>query len=106
METVRRMLILWGWSWRRAHKKRRPTSDQTQAIAFVRSNLELAPAATPGDVIDCDGAAFLLYAESVCTWAGRGADGNQIHIGEDEEQSYTVMDGGDDGWMAWHCSWS
>ena len=35
LHTVRRMLHRWGWSWRRAHKKRRPHVDPESALQFI-----------------------------------------------------------------------
>jgi hypothetical protein len=90
LETVRRMLIRWRSSWRRAHKKRRPTVDQARAIAFVSSIEEPVPTAAPGDVINCDETAHVTYPE-VYTWARRGADAIQKHVPGDEKQSDTVM---------------
>jgi hypothetical protein len=81
LDTVRRMLDRWGWSWRRAHKRRRPNVDPDSAVLFVFHILYLlADGVEPADIVDADEAAFLLYAQGFYTWARRGREAVQIHV--------------------------
>jgi transposase len=70
LQTVRRMLARWGWSRRRAHKRRRPDVYPDAAIMFVRSVLQLlADDVNPGDIVDADETAFLMYSQRFYSWA-------------------------------------
>ena len=92
LETVRRMMTLWGWSWRRAHKKRRPDVDPAAAARFVQSIMELqGRGVNPGDVVNGDESAFLMYPQGFYTWARRGTEAVQIQVAGNEKQAYTVM---------------
>jgi hypothetical protein len=92
LDTVRRMLRRWGWSWRRAHRRRRPDVDPQSAIHFVFHILYLqAEGVDPADVVDADEIAFLLYPQGFYTWAIRGSEAVQIHVAGIEKRSYTVM---------------
>jgi transposase len=73
LDTVRRMLRRWGWSWRRAHKRHRPDVDPQSAIHFVfQIPYLLAAGVDPADIRDADETAFLLYPQGFYTWARRG----------------------------------
>ena len=80
LQTVRRMMSRWGWSWRRAHKRRRPGVDPDAAIWFVFRVLHLfAEGVQSCDILNADETAFLLYPQGHYTWARRGCDAVQIH---------------------------
>jgi hypothetical protein len=68
LQTVRRMLSRRGWSWRRAHKKRRPAVNPDGALALMWRILGLAAeGVNPRDIINGDESAFLLYPQGYYT---------------------------------------
>jgi hypothetical protein len=70
LSTVPRWLRRWGWSWRRAHKKRRPDVDPRAAIQFVWRVLYLmAHDVDLSDSVNADETAFLLYPHRFYTRA-------------------------------------
>jgi hypothetical protein len=86
------MLDRWGWSWRRAHKRRRLDVDPEKAILFVFHILYLlADGIEPADIVDADETAFLRYPLGFYTWAMGERQAVQIHVAGNEKQSYTVM---------------
>jgi hypothetical protein len=92
LQTVRRMLSRWGWSWRRAHKKRRPAVNPEDALAFVWTILGLAAeGVNPRNIIIGDESALLRHPQGSYTWARRGSDAVHIHMRGNEKQSYIVM---------------
>jgi hypothetical protein len=86
------MLRRWGWSLRRAHKRRRQDEDPQTSIHFAFQILYLlAEGVDLADIVDADETAFLLYPQGFYTWAGRGSEAVQIHVSGKEKRSYTVM---------------
>jgi hypothetical protein len=92
LDTVRRMLRRWGWSLRRAHKRRRPDVDLESAIRFVFQILYLlAEGVDPADIVDAGETAHQLYPHEFYTWAGRVSEAVQIHVAGNGKRSWTVM---------------
>ena len=90
--TVRRLVKRWGWSWRRAHKRRRPGVNPDAGLRFVYEVLILLrDGVEPWQIVNADETAFVLYPHGFYTWARRGRDAVQIHVEGNEKQSYTVM---------------
>jgi hypothetical protein len=89
LHTVRRLLTRWGWSWRRAHKRRRPAVDPDAAVQFVWSIIELmAGGVDPGYIADADETAFLLHPRD--STPGRDEAGKQCRIMWGETKSSRI----------------
>jgi hypothetical protein len=92
LSRVQMMLSRWGWSWRRAHKKRRPNADPPAAIEFAGRSCTLWHKVwVPATLSTPTKRPFRRCPHCFYTWARRGTQAIQIHVAGNEKQSYTVM---------------
>ena len=95
---VGRWLRVWGWTWRRAHKRRRPGVDQGAAMQFVFQVLFLfSHGVEPWQVVEAGETVFLLHPDGFHTWARRGRDAVQIHVGRQRAAVLQTDGSCDDG---------
>jgi hypothetical protein len=77
---------------RRAHYKRRPTTDPAIAAAGIDEIQQLIATAPDLDrVVNCDETCWRVYPNALKTWAPCGSDNVQVTIGGNDKDSFTAL---------------